>query len=82
MPEMWELPPATPEPGDDSRELLVVRHSILNTDFRVRVMRAKRTETAHAADHPTARWFTRQEALALPLTGLARKILMRCRNIY
>jgi A/G-specific adenine glycosylase len=69
MPGMWELPQYAG--NGECRELLSLRHSITVTDYKVRVM--------ELAD-PGAiagRWVASSRLPALPLTGLARKILKR-----
>ena len=76
MPGMWELP-ASPPPPASRPAAMALRHSILNTDYRVTILTATPAESTLAASGPAARWFTRKQALALPLTGLARKVLLR-----
>jgi len=79
MPGMWELPAASTN-STATGAIMTLRHSILDTDYRVTVFPAEPAEAARAAAHPTARWCTLRQALALPLTGLARKILLRRDN--
>ncbi|MGE0407165.1 MAG: hypothetical protein AB7O65_12780, partial [Candidatus Korobacteraceae bacterium] len=58
----------------------VVRHAIMQTTYRVSVVRSRTLagrpprRTRQSVD---ANWFSREHALQLPLTGLARKILRR-----
>lgn len=68
MPGMWELPriQANGCPPDFS-----LRHSITITDYTVRVHRIS-GEAIHGG-----RWLTPAQAAALPLTGLARRVLQR-----
>ncbi len=68
MPGMWELPAVVP--NGVSPELML-RHSITITDYTVRVYRVMSPPV------PRGRWFPLEDALALPLTGLARRILRR-----
>lgn len=80
MADMWEFPaapPASPATG----AILLLRHSILDTDYRVSVFLAGPAEASRAAARPAARWFTPAQALALPLTGLARKILRHWNSV-
>lgn len=77
MPGMWELPQiALPEPPASA--LLSLRHSITNTDYRVRVFAASVLRPSQVCtDRQIGRWVTARQASRLPLTGLARKILTR-----
>jgi len=69
MPGMWELPPLT---GDQhGQALFSLRHSITITDYSVRV-----TELAFPDEH-AGNWIASSRLPALPLTGLARKILRK-----
>jgi A/G-specific adenine glycosylase len=81
MAGMWELPEcawpiAGQETEPDPRELCVVRHSITDTDYQVRVLRLPLKALA-ARDRRAGRWVSREEIFDLPLTGLTRKILRR-----
>jgi A/G-specific adenine glycosylase len=69
MPGLWELPPAPTVSG--SEPLFVVRHAIMQTNFRVTVIAGLPHKRGGA------QWVNEREALRLPLTGLARKILRR-----
>jgi A/G-specific adenine glycosylase len=67
MPGMWELPETA---ANETAEVwLTVRHSITVTDYVVRVLRGP------APRGITGRWVRKSRVTALPLTGLARKIL-------
>lgn len=68
MPGMWELPQPN---GRRGAPLFSLRHSITNTDFEVTVARLRTAAGAHG------RWIRVSRLAALPLTGLARKILKR-----
>ena len=88
MPGMWELPEI--EPNGHLPEF-TLRHAITVTDFRVSVFRAPETgdglRSVDGQTHPSkiglggppghGRWVAWRKASALPLTGLARKILRR-----
>jgi A/G-specific adenine glycosylase len=67
MPGMWELPEVTQPNG--YKPLFTLRHSITVTDYTVRVVEAGETTEGQ--------WVATQRLGALPLTGLARKILRR-----
>ena len=82
MPGMWELPqlcndadgaPHLPELGrcGPGKPDFTLRHSITVTDHTVHVCRVP------ASGLRGGRWFPLQDAAALPLTGLARRILRR-----
>jgi A/G-specific adenine glycosylase len=67
MPGMWEFPEIT---GNSTTPAwLTLRHSITVTDYWVRVV-----QDSPPADVP-GRWVRKSQLTALPLTGLARKIL-------
>jgi len=73
MPSMWELPEIN---GNATTPAwLTLRHSITVTDYRVQVVR----------DSPppdvAGRWVRNSQLTALPLTGLARKILRAAKVI-
>jgi A/G-specific adenine glycosylase len=73
MPGLWELPPAKTghgsDPGEGGPALLVVHHSIMRTAYRVRVFAGQPPRCCGA------KWVKEGDAMRLPLTGLARKIL-------
>ena len=72
MPGMWELPePATNQVGE---ALLVLRHSITVTDYKVRVVEAVFPYQI------AGKWVANKRVSRLPLTGLTKKIL-RAMNI-
>lgn len=78
MPGMWELPPLA-EAGK-SEPVLRIRHAITNTNFYVEVF-AEEPETILGAgkNRKLERhdWVLDSKLGEIPLTGLARKILMR-----
>jgi A/G-specific adenine glycosylase len=78
MPGLWELPALTDAavPDDDLR--LTVRHAIMQVNYYVRIRAVREDELeALAVPSPARRWVSLDEAADLPLTGLARKVLMR-----
>ncbi len=82
MPGMFELPPL-PEDAVEGREpALRVRHGITNTNYYVRVFQpeTREDETLRMAVPTKTRvlhWVPVKRLADKPLTGLARKILMR-----
>lgn len=84
MPGMWELPEASQMTGPDSaREVeqvaLALRHAITVTNYSVKVIRVPERRGAPALMNfeRSRRWIETRELGSLPLTGLARKILLR-----
>jgi len=87
MAGMWELPElaasaqsvergGAKNPEQDGKELCVVRHSITDTDYEVRVVSAG-LGALSAKAQKAGRWVPREETWELPLTGLTRKILRK-----
>jgi A/G-specific adenine glycosylase len=82
MAGMWELPECTvsgsadQQAKIDAEELCVVRHSITDTDYEVRVVR-RGLKALCAMGEIEGRWVPREEVFGLPLTGLTRKILRK-----
>ena len=74
MPGMWEFPEITGS-NCTASAWLTLRHSITVTDYRVRVMRDAPPSDA------AGRWVRKSQLTALPLTGLARKILRAAKVI-
>jgi A/G-specific adenine glycosylase len=74
MPGMWELPEIAGASGTTAA-CLTLRHSITVTDYVVRV---KRGTAPNGLD---GRWVRKSRVAALPLTGLARKILRAAKII-
>lgn len=68
MPGMWELPEAGEYHHD---ECMVLKHSITNTDYRVRVVKGE------LDNDRGGEWVDLGQVTKKPLTGLARKILIR-----
>jgi A/G-specific adenine glycosylase len=78
MPGMWELPALKESavPDDDLR--MTVRHAIMQVNYYVRIRTVREDEIdALAVPSTTRRWVSLADAATLPLTGLARKVLMR-----
>jgi A/G-specific adenine glycosylase len=69
MAGMWELPSVPP---NGAEPLMKLRHSITTTDYAVFIYAC-----SSATKRPGARWFSTAKLAGLPLTGLARKVLMR-----
>jgi A/G-specific adenine glycosylase len=78
MPGMWELPALrnTEVAGSDLR--MAVRHAIMQVNYYVRI-RTVFEDDAEALTVPSERrrWIRLHELDTLPLTGLARKVLLR-----
>ena len=74
MPGMWELPEIA-STNDSSKACLTLRHSITVTDYVVRVVQCELPEETNGS------WVARSRLAALPLTGLARKILRAAKVI-
>jgi A/G-specific adenine glycosylase len=71
MTGMWELPTVVVVPEAPASPLLNLKHSIMNTDYRVRVWQVSKPQSRGG------RWWSIRELPDIPLTGLARKILRR-----
>jgi len=67
MAEMWELPEVT-SPNEAAELLFSLKHSITVTNFNVNVVSCD-------VSQGTGRWVKVSRLNAIPLTGLARKIL-------
>jgi A/G-specific adenine glycosylase len=80
MPGMWELPALrdTDVSGPDLR--MAVRHAIMQVNYYVRI-RTVFEDDAEALTVPSERrrWVPLNDLGTLPLTGLARKVLLRAR---
>ena len=68
MPSMWELPAMSVTRGEPTYRL---KHSITNTDYQVLVF------NSGAKPRKPTEWMPKESLPALPLTGLARKILRK-----
>ncbi len=77
MPGMWELPSLETSPAAE-RPKLLLRHAIMQTSYQVSVVETRAgTLPRMSAAPPVRRWVPLTELRGLPLTGLARKILLR-----
>lgn len=77
MPGMWELPEADVSIVEATEPVLRVRHAITNTNHYVRVYAFNLPTEDMLQKHATQQWAGADQLLEIPLTGLARKILMR-----
>jgi A/G-specific adenine glycosylase len=79
MPGMWELPLLPEDFSNAKQPELIVRHSITNTNYYVSVYEIKADEISqHLKKEAQRIKFVQAHRLEdLPLTGLARKVLMR-----
>ncbi len=73
MAGMWELP--TLAEHDGTEPLAKLRHAITDTDYEVSVFTVAPARLTSVKAN--ARWFAQRQWERLPLTGLARKILLR-----
>lgn len=80
MPGMWELPSLRETHVPEPELRLTVRHAIMQVNYYVRI-RTVFEDDAEALTMPaeTRRWVPLYELAALPLTGLARKVLLRAK---
>ncbi len=78
MPGMWELP-SSRDASPDAEPLLALRHSIMQTNYRVSVIAClpERRFSAALPEGAARRWISVSDLSKLPLTGLARKIFLR-----
>jgi A/G-specific adenine glycosylase len=80
MPSMWELPQLREAAVPDKELCMAVRHAIMQVNYYVRI----RTVAEDKVDALTVagglrQWVPLQDAGAMALTGLARKVLTRAR---
>jgi A/G-specific adenine glycosylase len=80
MPGMWELPALRDTQVAEADLRMSVRHAIMQVNYYVRI----RTVFEDDADDLTIpsgrrRWIHLHDLAAMPLTGLARKVLLRAR---
>jgi A/G-specific adenine glycosylase len=75
MAAMWELPEIENQ-IENQKELCVVRHSITDTDYEVRVVSLS-LKALDVRNKKAGRWVSRDQIWELPLTGLTRKILRK-----
>jgi A/G-specific adenine glycosylase len=82
MPGMYELPRLPVDAVEEREPILRLRHAITNTNYYVEVygqsgLRDHILRKAVPASSDVLSWQSLQQLRTLPLTGLARKILMR-----
>jgi len=78
MPGMYELPPLPMDAVEGREPILRVRHSITNTNYYVEIYAHDRAlRRAVPAAKETLSWQPTSKLGDVPLTGLARKVLMR-----
>ena len=72
-------PPAKPQPGSSNTDkpLLVLRHAIMQTNYRVAVIPFPAKTSSLPKATATQSWINLTDLANLPLTGLARKIFLR-----
>jgi A/G-specific adenine glycosylase len=74
MPGMWELPAVSDDAAAGLEPIMTVRHAIMQVNYTVRVYAMKDTGAGEAL---VRRWVPVEEAAAMALTGLARKVLKK-----
>jgi len=78
MPGMWELPALREKHVPSSELHMAVRHAIMQVNYYVRIRTVFEEEIEGlAAPSENRRWVRLYDLPALPLTGLARKVLLR-----
>jgi A/G-specific adenine glycosylase len=78
MPGMWQLPELRQGVVPERDLRMTVRHSIMQVNYTVHVREVAPAEAAALTVHAgKRRWVPLQEAAAMPLTGLTRKVLTR-----
>jgi len=81
MPGMWELPAVPPDPSPTASSpdhpSLILRHAIMQTNYRVTVIPFPASASSRPKTTATQSWVPLADLASLPLTGLARKILLR-----
>ena len=76
MSGMWELP-LFPGPPQQEKPQLVLRHAIMQTNYRVAVIAQPAKTSGLPNTGATRSWVEFADLGKFPLTGLARKILLR-----
>jgi A/G-specific adenine glycosylase len=78
MPGLWELPQLSDPEVPESELRITVRHSIMQTNYYVRIRTLAEEEFASTAMHDwKQQWVRSRDLASTALTGLARKVLMR-----
>jgi len=80
MPGLWELPTLLDPAVPDHELRMTLRHSIMQVNYYVRIRTVFEDDVAAIAiAGGERRWVPLGEVAAVPLTGLARKVLNRAR---
>ncbi len=74
---MWELPEVDISIVENMEPVLRLSHAITNTAYYVTVYAMRELPGENLEPHPTQEWANAEKLLKIPLTGLARKVLMR-----
>ncbi|HUZ04649.1 MAG TPA: A/G-specific adenine glycosylase [Acidobacteriaceae bacterium] len=77
MPGMWELPEVDMSIVENMEPVLRLSHAITNTAYYVTVYALRELPGEKLEPHSTQEWANAEKLLKIPLTGLARKVLMR-----
>jgi A/G-specific adenine glycosylase len=78
MPGMWELPTLLRADVPEEELRLTLRHAIMQVNYYVRIRTVYEDDVnAASAEGGERRWVPLREVAAMPLTGLARKVLTR-----
>ena len=75
MTGMWELPSVEPASATLKRVVMTARHAIMQTNYQVTVVECEPHDLPPASG--ARQWFDAADLPRLPLTGLARKVLIR-----
>lgn len=80
MPGLWELPALRDSAVGGNQVRMALRHAIMQVNYYVRI-RTVFEEDAEVLTVPSEsrRWVRLHDLAALPLTGLARKVLLRAK---
>src|SRR6185312_12987100 len=78
MPGLWELPSLRGADLPPQEAYMSLRHSIMQVNYRVHILAvAQKDVKATTAPGRKRRWVLLEDAAAMALTGLARKVLSR-----
>jgi A/G-specific adenine glycosylase len=77
MANMLELPPLPLDAVETLQPLLSVKHSITNTNYEVDIFNAPALKKEVPAAKSTLEWTAVSELNDVPITGLARKVLVK-----
>jgi A/G-specific adenine glycosylase len=75
MPGLWELPALDPSQIPNETPILTVRHAIMQVNFTVQIHPLDAGQLPDTGNYRS--WFSAEQASAMALTGLARKILTK-----